>query len=1491
MNNDGGEGPTSDDSAAGTQAADQLYRHGRKHSIEDRFTTSFAESALQELSRLIRDETPGLLRDVLEGATFSAEQLNVEGLTGLVEILQNADDEGAHEVRFLIRTVGSRTELLVAHDGARIGFVDTAAMALAYVSTKRGEAASKGKFGIGLKTLSRISTAMAVHCHPYHFEAESDGPRIIPAVPGIPGFYDPEQLDTLLVLALREEVSAATVVDWFSTFDAGFLLFLDAVSTVRLFDAEARELDRRGIVLETITTDRWRDLSIEVDLVRDPSEDRYWTRYSTTVRHPTTLRRAGKETADEVPIAVAVPSRAEPGRIHAGLPIALRTRMPYALQAQFDPDTARSRLQHEPWNAWLIDELARLVSTIAVQVASATPALTWEIVPLADESFVAEDAWLQDRLRKHIEGVHRQIAESLLLPMPDGVALQQLAYEVDELDGVLTAADIAELAPEATPLANAVRDPGGRWRLVLDELAVSKRVDLPLALTLLEDERHPRPPAWYADLVGAALAAGLGRTVATHRCAVLASGARVRPPQTLSQGVLVSQHDGGPAGQLLHQLGFAWQLHPEFLGASAGEDVTAWLKHAGTLHSVITPELALQVIADHESKITPSDSQLTQIRDLLAAAPAARRDRLAPALGQRLLLAGFSHENGSRSERLVTPPTAYLPSRIEGGSAGWAPAAGTAAGLLWIDGRYSALLRPTEGGGLGARAFLSSLGAEVVPRLTVPRQRDFRRDDPASPIHRQANGAMQALAIDALKRRPTHLQADRVSADLDAVVAEIVASPVRSRRERARGLLATISRGWRRVYADHEFAHAVYSDYRWKRVGPVPATWLSRLASAPWMSNMAGEAKAPRELAVRTPEMLSVFGEQPEWYAAEVDADRDLTVLHALGMKTSPTTEDVLRELTALRDTDADTVDPMDAVSLYLALAQRCPALGTATSSSLVGELTVAQLRGRFGIGRKSPGLLYWHGRWYPPSAVYRGDPIFGSRRPFVPEQPQLEPLWEVLALSTPKPDVCFAVLNEIAQDPPQPHERGVLLQVYRYLSRHPEMRGRQRDELRKIPLQTVSGWQTQRPIYAVDDRALAEALGEHAQVWIPPGGLDSFGDFPSWAGVITLDRSEFALNGLTPAAQLAGVTVRQTFEAAVRHLHDMILAEDPDVYAGLSLTWAELIGAQVALTAHLSVEVQLPESRSVAVPIGAHVSRTPTIVAARTVEALRDSETGGLAIAALFGRSGEDMVDRTKVALLWEKAWRRAERGEAPENIQIAVAGDSDDSLADLAAELQAPRKGRRPVARPATPTATDTEDPDTPPTRQLKTSVEVDVAAIEIGEGQPTNKRRGKRPLKDNLPAPKPRAAPRTAPAAFTQDDVETFGLELLRETLRVREIAELTDFRNQHGIGADAVDELLRYFEIKAHAREMPDEVSLTAAESHQASRQGNAYFLAVIAGLERGWPTRMRIFKSPLTELEWRPSTTIHLGGIRTRRAIDVPFTESEEGPSSATGDLD
>ena len=141
---------------------------------------------------------------MLAGAQMSAEQLNVESFHGLIEIVQNADDLGASEVRVAVRKMRNRNELMVAHDGQRVELRHVIAMTLAFVSTKREDSRSKGRFGIGLKTLGRLGDSIRVNCDPYAFAIEGNRVSTAPTARPIQGFYDPRTTDTLLTLRLRD---------------------------------------------------------------------------------------------------------------------------------------------------------------------------------------------------------------------------------------------------------------------------------------------------------------------------------------------------------------------------------------------------------------------------------------------------------------------------------------------------------------------------------------------------------------------------------------------------------------------------------------------------------------------------------------------------------------------------------------------------------------------------------------------------------------------------------------------------------------------------------------------------------------------------------------------------------------------------------------------------------------------------------------------------------------------------------------------------------------------------------------------------------------------------------------------------------------------------------------------------------------------------------------------------------------------------------------
>ena len=101
---------------------------------------------------------------VMESAQSSGDLVSSDPLQGLAEIVQNADDVEATEIRLLLEP----TELLVSHNGSQVRLPHVLALATPWLTTKGSQAALMGRFGIGLTTLRSLSETLEVHCEPYH---------------------------------------------------------------------------------------------------------------------------------------------------------------------------------------------------------------------------------------------------------------------------------------------------------------------------------------------------------------------------------------------------------------------------------------------------------------------------------------------------------------------------------------------------------------------------------------------------------------------------------------------------------------------------------------------------------------------------------------------------------------------------------------------------------------------------------------------------------------------------------------------------------------------------------------------------------------------------------------------------------------------------------------------------------------------------------------------------------------------------------------------------------------------------------------------------------------------------------------------------------------------------------------------------------------------------------------------------------------------------
>lgn len=132
------------------------------------------------------------------------------------------------------------------------------------------------------------------------------------------------------------------------------------------------------------------------------------------------------------------------------------------------------------------------------------------------------------------------------------------------------------------------------------------------------------------------------------------------------------------------------------------------------------------------------------------------------------------------------------------------------------------------------------------------------------------------------------------------------------------------------------------------------------------------------------------------------------------------------------------------------------------------------------------------------------------------------------------------------------------------------------------------------------------------------------------------------------------------------------------------------------------------------------------------------------------------------------------------------------------------------------------------------------------------------------------------RTPPPSYTALERETVGLELLNKLLD-SDPAGIVDLRAQRGVGADAVDELKNFYELKVFAGAEPNEVTLTDSEVRRAFTDEN-FFLVVVSNVE-GADARpnIRIVNDPLNNLQPTERGTITLSGLRDATSLVYRFT--------------
>lgn len=1492
----------------GREAARAVWKDGLKAEIDDPLAPEFASAAVAEFSVLQSEGTPGIYRDALEGAGMSAEQLNVDPFQGVAEVIQNADDASAGELRLAVRRTGRGRDILFVHDGTIARFPEIVAMAIAFVSTKRGDAPSKGRFGIGLKILHALGDTLTIHSGPYH--ARIEGNRLAPAPPARPinGLYSPDSGDTLFVLQLRPDFQAADLAAWLAALDPSSLLFLDTVRAVRLLNIRSREtlvelrLDLGAIRTVSLRVAR-RQYTCEHATLRDPASGRSWQRYSIDRPVPRNApRRRHKATGRTTPIAVAIPDQpGQPGRVYTGLPLKIELGIPLSANAQFNPDTPRTGVQHDEWNGWLIDRFLELASAVAAMRFADEPATGWGAVPLSAEIAGITPSWLRERLAAGTTSIQQSLMRSVRFDIAGSSRrFNELVFETRVLERIIDQDDLAILHHDRVALPRRMRDTAGRWRVVLDELTVATEVDVADSMRLLDlddEQLGARPVSWFIRFARAAIGDDEGESLWWRRSIILAGGSRIVPPAPhVEAEVLVRKVR---TASLAARLGLARVIHPAYLTRNPEATVVRrWLEQGEVLVSDIGEEPALRALArrgetnSHEP-VALDDADLVALRNALATLDRDVQAELGRGIGRAIRVRGYRWERGKRVRVPIRPAAGYLPAALEDRRDGFAKAAGTTPGLEWVETRYATVLKRAERNQRipAALAFFRALGAEVAPRLVEPSHFDTRYGDPASPIDFDHITASQQYALSG--EYATHLKGEHLSPDLAHVVADIHRERSRKRRrERAKALLATLDRDWQRLYDGRETARAVYSSNSWYEAATLPATWLATAMDTAWLSTEAGRPSAPTDLVVRTKTNEALYSHDGDVFAWEVPSDMAVSpAVRALGLTTDPRVSEVVDQLAELQ-ASGEPVAESDVVVRYAALSAAVVNVDAAPDSK-IGDLTVRQLRGRFGADTRKPGLILVDGAWLPPKNVLRGRPIFGKRRAFVPDRSHSDRLWRVLGIASPSIRDCLEVLGDLASGTPSDDDEQVLLDTFVFMAdQMTDATARETRAIADLPLWSGRRWLAQRPIYVVDDDDVADSLADKLSVWRPPLNPRSLGPLLDALEVTRLDPSMFSPQ-VGDAELVAGEPLREPFAAATAHLRDWLARHDQTLYEALVVPWDDLADAGLALAPNLQLALRLPHRRPIVVPARAHIRRAPLMFCLAAEDVLAEADAGGRVIAELFADG-----DRDKLALAWTDSWAKAQRGDRSVGMRLAEDEGDDGGLDALFAQAAASRQPRKRATasrkQRRTKSAAQQSQPATAEraVRRLKQADDLIVSSVHQRAGEPGPRRgRQRRGLRSDKPTGRTidrhsTPAPPSAPKAYSPQEQEQLSLLALREAIN-GDLEDLRDFRHLRGVGHDALDRLDRMFEIKSFATVMPDRVTLTANEFDRALKDSKKYYLAVVAGLEEGYETIVRIVADPVHTLIVQGSTSVSLGGLNSaERAIEVRFggEDAEPGPT-------
>lgn len=316
----------------------------------------------------------------------------------IFELLQNAEDTGATEVRFWLET----SRLVVGHNGRPFTLDDIWAITNVGASTKRDDPTSIGKFGVGFKAVFDYTDSPQVHSGRFSFEIRD---LFVPHPIDPISRHEYGEFKTVIVLPFNRgekpaSAASAQITEGLATLSDTSILFLSSIAKISFFASKSST----SITRSTKRGDPWR-VTIITERNRQ-SEQSEWLvirSHSTDQLHLPVAAAFALEAVGERHHVRALD--AGEGSVCVYFPAAKEaSRLRFHIHAPFESTVARDTIQTKS------EVNKRLIQDVADGVSAALPDLAKR--GYLDERFIAALPQRSDQLSPLYRRVHTTLVRA-----------------------------------------------------------------------------------------------------------------------------------------------------------------------------------------------------------------------------------------------------------------------------------------------------------------------------------------------------------------------------------------------------------------------------------------------------------------------------------------------------------------------------------------------------------------------------------------------------------------------------------------------------------------------------------------------------------------------------------------------------------------------------------------------------------------------------------------------------------------------------------------------------------------------------------------------------------------------------------------------------------------------------------------------------------------------------------------------------------------------